>query len=60
MSYGYHSKILRVDLSSEALTIETPPEGFYRKYMGGSALNLYYLLKMPTGIDHLVQTIFWH
>lgn len=52
MSFGYHSKILRVDLSSGTFTIENPPENFYRKYMGGSALNLYYLLKaMPDGVD---------
>ena len=54
MSYGYTGKILRVDLTKADLTIETPAESFYRRYMGGSALNLYYLLKeMPPGTDAL-------
>lgn len=52
MSYGYAGKILRVDLSNASLTIEEPSDAFYRLYMGGSALNLYYLLKeMPPGLD---------
>ena len=45
MPYGYTGKILKVDLSKARLTIEEPPESFYRQYMGGSALNLYYLLR---------------
>ena len=54
MPYGYNGKILHVDLSSATLRIEAPPEEFYRKYMGGSALNLYYLLKEITpGVDPL-------
>ena len=54
MPNGYHGKILRIDLSSEMITVEKPSEQFYRKYMGGSALNLYYLLKeMPGGVDSL-------
>ena len=52
MPYGYTGKILRVDLTRGRLTIEEPSESFYRQYMGGSALNLYYLLKeMPPGTD---------
>lgn len=54
MPYGYAGKILRVDLSKKELSIETPSEGFYRTYLGGSALNLYYLLKeMDAGVDPL-------
>jgi aldehyde:ferredoxin oxidoreductase len=54
MPYGYNGKILHVNLSSAMLTIEEPSEEFYRKYMGGSALNLYYLLKgIPPAIDPL-------
>lgn len=54
MPYGYNGKILHVNLSSATLKVEEPPEEFYRKYMGGSALNLYYLLKeMPAGVDPL-------
>jgi len=54
MRYGYNGKILHINLSSATLTVEKPSEEFYRKYMGGSALNLYYLLKeMPSGVDPL-------
>jgi aldehyde:ferredoxin oxidoreductase len=54
MLYGYNGKILHVDLSSATLHKEEPPEEFYRKHLGGSALNLYYLLKqMPIGVDPL-------
>ncbi|HBY97926.1 MAG TPA: aldehyde ferredoxin oxidoreductase, partial [Chloroflexi bacterium] len=54
MPYGYHGKILRVNLTTGELAIETPDESFYREYMGGSALGLYYLLKeMPAGVDTL-------
>jgi len=63
MPYGYTGKILHVNLSSGALTVETPPEAFYRAYLGGSAMGTYYILKhMPAGADPLgpdnVLTIF--
>ena len=63
MPSGYNGKILHVDLTKGALTVETPPEQFYRTYMGGSAMGLYYLLmEMPKGADALgpenVLTIF--
>lgn len=63
MPHGYNGKILHVDLTSGTLTVETPPESFYRTYMGGSAMGLYYILKeMPAGVDPLapenVLTIF--
>jgi aldehyde:ferredoxin oxidoreductase len=54
MRHGYNGKILRVDLTKGQFDIEEPDEGFYRKYMGGSALAMYYLLKeMPAGVDPL-------
>ena len=54
MPDGYHGKILHVDLTHGVLEIEEPPESFYRRYMGGSAMGLYYILRdMPTGIDPL-------
>lgn len=54
MPNGYNKKILRVDLSTSRLTIEEPSEAFYRRYMGGSAFGLYYLLnEMPAGTDPL-------
>jgi len=54
MAHGYNGKILHVDLTSGQLSVEEPDEAFYRKYMGGSALAMYYLLKdMPAGVDPL-------
>ena len=56
MAHGYNGKILHVDLSTQKFTIEEPPEEFYRKYLGGSAINSYYLLKMvPKGTDPLSE-----
>ena len=54
MPFGYNGKILHVDLTKGTLLVEEPPESFYRKYMGGSAMGLYYILKeMPKGVDAL-------
>jgi aldehyde:ferredoxin oxidoreductase len=54
MSFGYHGKILHADLTNAALRIEEPDEKFYRHYMGGSGLGMYYLLKhTPAGADPL-------
>jgi len=54
MPHGYNGKILHVNLTSGQLRVEEPDEAFYRKYMGGSALAMYYLLKqMPAGVDPL-------
>jgi aldehyde:ferredoxin oxidoreductase len=51
---GYHGKILHVDLTRGALEEERPVEAFYRKYMGGSALGMYYLLHhTPANADPL-------
>jgi aldehyde:ferredoxin oxidoreductase len=54
MRYGYNGKILHVNLTTGEMVVEEPPESFYRKYLGGSALNMYYLLKeMPAQADPL-------
>ena len=54
MPYGYHGRILHVNLTTGSITIEEPDERFYRRYMGGSAMGLYYLLKnTPPGVDPL-------
>ncbi|MCP5094259.1 MAG: aldehyde ferredoxin oxidoreductase family protein [Chloroflexi bacterium] len=45
MPYGYHGKILHVNLTTGELEVETPDEAFYRFYMGGSALGMHYVLK---------------
>lgn len=49
---GFTGKILRVNLSTGEISTETPPESFYRRYVGGRGLATYYLLKeVPPGID---------
>lgn len=54
MPNGYNGKILHVDLTRGALKIEEPSEAFYRKYLGGSAMGMYYILReMPKGADPL-------
>ena len=54
MTFGYTGKILHVDLTSSTLEVEEPTEAFYRKYMGGSAMGMYYLLRdMPAGTEPL-------
>ena len=54
MLYGYNGKILRVNLTEGALAEETPEEGIYRKYLGGSAMSLFFLLKeQKPGVDPL-------
>jgi aldehyde:ferredoxin oxidoreductase len=54
MPDGYNGKILHVNLTSGQLSVEEPDEAFYRKYMGGSALAMHYILKeVPAGADPL-------
>lgn len=54
MRNGYNGKILHIDLTNQQFKVETPDEEFYRKYLGGSALNVYYLLNMvPANVDPL-------
>lgn len=50
----YNGKVLHVDLTNGKTWVETPSESFYRKYGGGSAMGMYYILKeMPIGVDSL-------
>jgi aldehyde:ferredoxin oxidoreductase len=52
MSHGFTRRILHVDLTAGSLKEETPDDSFYRKYLGGSAMGLYYILKeMKPGAD---------
>src|SRR5512146_3561246 len=54
MPNGYNGKILHVDLTKGSLTVEEPEEAFYRKYLGGSAMGMHYILHdMPKGADPL-------
>ncbi len=53
MPYGYTGQILHINLTRGKLEIENPPESFYRKYMGGSAMGMYYILReMPAVLIH--------
>jgi aldehyde:ferredoxin oxidoreductase len=54
MPHGYNGRILNVDLTLGKIEIEQPDETFYRIYVGGSALGLYYLLRdSPPGANPL-------
>jgi aldehyde:ferredoxin oxidoreductase len=54
MVKGYTGRILHVDLTSSKLEVEQPSDKFYRQYMGGSALGMYYALRdIPKGADPL-------
>jgi aldehyde:ferredoxin oxidoreductase len=54
MPNGYHGKILVVDLTNRAITIDEHDEHWYRTYMGGTNFGMYYILKhMPAGADAL-------
>jgi aldehyde:ferredoxin oxidoreductase len=54
MSSEFPGRILHVDLSTGSVEIEHPSESFYRTYLGGSAMGLYYILReLPAGTDGL-------
>ena len=54
MPFGYNGKILRVDLTEEKITVEEPPEKWYRAYLGGMGAIAYYLLReVRKGVDPL-------
>jgi aldehyde:ferredoxin oxidoreductase len=51
---AYMGKILHVDLSTGEIWVDEPDDLFYRTYIGGRGVILYYLLKhMNAGIDPL-------
>lgn len=51
---AFNGKILHVNLSDGNLWVEEPDENFYRKYIGGRGVGLYYLLtQMPARVDPL-------
>ena len=54
MPHGYNGKILHIDLTNRTFEVEAPPESFYRKYMGGSAMGMHYVLNQtPANTDPL-------
>ena len=51
---GTMGKILIVDLSTQEISVETPSDDLYLKYLGGYGLGAYYLYKMQKpGVDPL-------
>ena len=54
MPFGYHRRILHVDLTDGSIFQERPGDDFYRKYLGGSAMGMYYILNgVSPGTDPL-------
>lgn len=52
--YGFMGNIVVVDLSSESITIDHPTEAWYRRYLGGAALAMDYILReVPPMADPL-------
>ena len=45
MSFGFHDRILRVNLTTGVISTESPGEAFYRQYFGGRGIIAYYLWK---------------
>jgi aldehyde:ferredoxin oxidoreductase len=60
---GMTGKIARVDLSSRTVSVVEPPEEIYKKFLGGSALGVYYMFEEgivepsvdPLGPDNMIQ-----
>ena len=49
--YGYHGKILRIDLTNEKVTEENLDEATLRKWVGGTGLGAKYLFEeVPAGV----------
>ncbi|MGB6369903.1 MAG: aldehyde ferredoxin oxidoreductase family protein [Atribacterota bacterium] len=54
MPLGYNKKILKINLNDLSYTVEEKDDYFYRTFMGGSAMALYFLLtEMEKGVDPL-------
>lgn len=45
MRYGYHGKILRVNLSIKEVKVEEVPDNIFRMYLGGRGLGVYILCR---------------
>lgn len=54
MAFGYNGCVLRVNLTDAQITVDTPDDVFYRRYLGGAGFIAYYLLKeVPRAADPL-------
>ncbi len=52
--YGYHGRILKLDLSTQTATVDTPDAKFFRLYPGAGLIGTHYLMAgSPAGIDAL-------
>lgn len=52
MRFGYHGKILKVNLTETSIQCDTPPDTFYRRFTGGSILAAATLLQdTAPGLD---------
>ena len=52
--YGYHGKILHVDLTTRTYRQERKPEAWYRMYIGGVSMAARLLWEnSPAGVDPL-------
>ncbi len=45
MAYGYTGKILVADLTRGTVTVDEHDDAWYRKYMGGAAMAMDYVLR---------------
>jgi aldehyde:ferredoxin oxidoreductase len=51
-AFGYTGKVLRVDLSNEDITVESPDSETRRKYIGGTGMGTKYLYEeVPPGVE---------
>ena len=50
--FGYHGRILHLDLTGGSSSIEEPPDSFYRIYPGPALMGAWFLFRdSPPGID---------
>ena len=53
-TFGYNDNILIVDLTTGEIQTEQPGEKFYRQYLGGTGIGVYYCMReIPKGADPL-------
>lgn len=54
--YGFHNRVLHVDLGKSLLEEEAPGDEVYQKYLGGKGLGTYLLLRnTKAGVDPLSE-----
>lgn len=52
--HGYSGRLARIDLSTGNISLESPPEDYYRRYLGGRGFILPILLReLQPGVDPL-------